>query len=364
MFTSFDPYKVLFYIDDLKKLAKGIITNPVKVSIDLTNVCNHSCFFCNSAYSNCKSNYSQLSYNHVVNIIDCISLNWNNSLKSICFAGGGEPFAHPEASNIFTYVSETYPSLEFSVITNGSLLTSEDCVVLSNTARYVGVSIESATAKTHNKIRRTNDFDHIISNLKELSKLLHSGRMTDICVKVLVNHYNYHELYDLAKICLDCGVSTMHIRPVGIDNVLDRYGNVIGTNYNLKDFSSIISEQYKNIRTLKTDTFNPVIVSHMFNDNMGRIVPFKKCYLTPLSTLCFSADGNCYICVDHRGHDNFNLGSHFPDVNNIISLWGSDYHKSLIDNINPNLCMRCTQLFGNSFIEEAIHKDNMYRNFI
>lgn len=364
MFTSFDAYKVLFQINKLKELANNNIPTPCKVDIDLTNTCNHSCFFCNSAYCKHQSGYAMLAYDHIINIIDTILIHWSDSLKALCFAGGGEPFTHPDASRIFQYVSSKWGDIEYSVVTNGSLLTNHDCQVLSDGARYVGISFESATSGTHKLIRNTNDHSIILRNIKHLCSLLNTGKMTDVCVKVLVNHYNYSELYELSKICLDLGVTSMHIRPVGIDNVLDKSGNIIGTNYNLKKYKDKILDQYSKIETLKTDTFNPVIVSHMFGDDMERILPFNTCRATPLSSLCFSADGTCYICINNRGNESFKLGMHNPDPLNIINLWGSSHHHNLIDNINPNKCMRCTQIFANTFIEEAIIKDNMYRNFI
>lgn len=360
--NSFNPYKALFHVHELEALSNNEIVTPLTVDLDLSNVCNQKCFFCNAAYVRCKSNYSMMSKTHAISIIDAMVTNWP-TLKSMCFGGGGEPFTHPDAIKIIEYTKKN-TDIEIAIFTNATLLTDNDCKILSNSARYVGISFDAATKETYQKIRGVDHFDRTLKNIEKLSKYVGTGTLTDVCVKVLVNHYNYDELLDIAKLCKKLGVSSMHIRPVGIDNVLDKHGNKIGENYNLKEYKEIILNQYEEIEKLKTDSFNPVIVKHMFGENMERIVTFNKCWITPLSNFVFSADGNGYLCINNRGNKNMLLGPHYPDPLNIMNLWGSEHHKTLLSNINPNSCMRCTHNFANEFIEKAILEDNMYKNFL
>ena len=76
------------------------------------------------------------------------------------------------------------------------------------------------------------------------------------------------------------------------------------------------------------------------------------------------ADGNAYVCADHRIEKRFNLGAHYPDPAGILEFWGSFEHRRLIDSIEVDReCGRCTYGEYARQIEEVVIKDGMCLNF-
>ena len=55
------------------------------------------------------------------------------------------------------------------------------------------------------------------------------------------------------------------------------------------------------------------------------------------------ADGKVYFCPDTRHKKEFLLGSHYPDPENILKIWGNERHKKMVFGNSPGLCKtRCT----------------------
>jgi hypothetical protein len=52
-----------------------------------------------------------------------------------------------------------------------------------------------------------------------------------------------------------------------------------------------------------------------------------------------------------------------PDPYEVKRIWGSAYHKTLVEAINPAECMRCGLTQYNEMIENCIERDNLFRNF-
>ena len=78
------------------KYAKNKTIIPGSVDIDLTNVCNQDCFYCNSA-DHRKAKPVQKKYIEYIELLDKLST-WRQytprsigSLNAITYPGGGEP---------------------------------------------------------------------------------------------------------------------------------------------------------------------------------------------------------------------------------------------------------------------------------
>ena len=75
---------------------KGDTSGPITVKIDLTNVCNHSCSFCNMADTLATDN-SIINYKI---LIERLKEAFDLGAKGISFTGGGEPTMHPQFHEI------------------------------------------------------------------------------------------------------------------------------------------------------------------------------------------------------------------------------------------------------------------------
>jgi hypothetical protein len=81
---------------------------------------------------------------------------------------------------------------------------------------------------------------------------------------------------------------------------------------------------------------------HKFSDDFTSVRDFSQCYGAPLLIqLC--ADGNVYLCPDQRHQEDYKIGTHFPEIDNIKTIWGGKLHKELVFGNTPAKCTtRCT----------------------
>ena len=349
-FNPFNSIKVLTHFNNLKSIYEGVFLPPISVDIDPTNICNHKCYYCNNAYyrHNAPQNMPE---GHLIAIGKFIS-NWG--VKAVCIAGGGEPLINQELKDLLPLLKKE--GIESGLITNGSLLNKEYCSILKECSKWVGISFEASCKETYFKIRGIDNFNKVLKNISELNK--YSIHTT---LKFLINPFNYREILDTAKIAKNIGCRSIQIRPIGIDNVLDKNGNILDKNFNMKDQIKEIKDQITACFELEDKNFNIFAVTHKFGENFEKVIKFKKCLATPLFGV-FGADGNFYMCFDNRGKHK--LGSHYPVISNILNLWGSKEHKELLKNINPNECMRCAASTYNQVFENCVINDLWFRNFL
>ena len=182
----------------------------------------------------------------------------------------------------------------------------------------------------------------------------------DIAYKFLIFDYNQHEIYEACKLAKKIGVRDFHARPADFSH--QGMGKKRKpANYDI----NLILDQFKKCHLLENGKFRVFTVMHKFDDELKPRKDFSKCYAAPLCIqLC--ADGNIYFCPDTRHKKEFLLGSHYPDPENILKIWGNSRHKKMVFGDSPVLCRtRCTFAPYNKQCENLFTgKDPMCWRFI
>lgn len=349
--NSFNSWKVSYHIEQLKKIARGDYSMPpVITDIDISNNCNSDCVYCNSKEFRRNCSQRTMPKGHIFKILDFIA-DWG--IKAICWAGGGEPLLNPELMPALYHAKKL--GFENSVVTNGILLDRDYLQCFEDNCRYLGISIDSFQPDIYQQMRRAN-LNKSIADI--ISPILEYKSRLEVSVKINIHPYNYRDLFNTAKIAKEINADQIHFRPVSLDNV----PGVEPVEFP-KDYVSKVYEELEKARGLECDSFKVYTILHKFSVGLGHIMPFEKCRATPIS-IVFSTDGNCYLCTNNRGKQEFRLCSHYPDPENIRNYWNGSYHKKLILDINPQKCMRCTYILYNQLIERGILKDKWNRNFL
>ena len=98
---------------------------PSQVDIDLTNICNQDCFYCNSAEHRKKSPV-QKHYLEYINLLDKLA-GWRahtpnsvGTLHTITYPGGGEPTLLPGYEKVLEHTIDL--GFLTSITTNGTQL--------------------------------------------------------------------------------------------------------------------------------------------------------------------------------------------------------------------------------------------------
>ncbi len=139
------PRKTTFnYYSDLKKL-----------KIEFGELCNINCVMC------WQDHKSRTVLDHKI-VIENVDLEPFDSVD----IQGGEPLAMPEAKAFYEYAASQNKRPFF--MTNGLLINDEwaEKIVLNSAAIYI--SLNAATAKTHEIVNRGSKWDTVMKNIKKL----------------------------------------------------------------------------------------------------------------------------------------------------------------------------------------------------
>ena len=345
-FNAFNKFKGLLHREHFENINSGNFLPPYCVCTDPSNMCNQNCVYCNSNQYRRKSP-GVMTKKHLLNLASFYK-DWR--IQSTIIEGGGEPLIN---TNTMCFIDQCQMyDIEVGIITNGVLINKSMFNSLSG-IRFIGISFDASNKKTYKAIRGTDDFNAVVGNVTELNK---HKKSVDVNLKMLIQEHNYTEIYDFAKLAKEMGCNGAHIKPVAYENLPIK-------KYDLSQHTKEINEGILKAKELESNTFEVHAVMYKFGDTLEHKVKFNKCTSTPIGGV-FGADGNFWLCYNMRGINGFKLGSHNPDPYNIKRLWGGNYHKSLINDIDIGKCMRCGLTGYNEISENCIKQDKLFWKFL
>ena len=156
---------------------------PRQVVWELTLKCNLKCIHCGSSAG--KARNKELSTSEALNL--CRDIAEINS-KEVCFMGG-EPFLRKDWFTLGKEVNDL--GMKLLIISNGTIFNNDIISKLVQLQPYgVSVSLDGATAQTHDYIRGVN------GSFKKLMEFISLSKKAELPVTVIttVNKLNFKEL--------------------------------------------------------------------------------------------------------------------------------------------------------------------------
>ena len=354
MSEIFNPQnKILCHLDKVEALIKNKNPYPITIEIDPSNACNHSCPFCISGHLHLNKYKNTKLFNRTMLKKDIffklaeelVEMN----IEAINWTGGGEPTLNPALSKIINYIKEN-SNTRMGMFTNGTLLTRFNLFeTLCNCLQWVRISMDAGKAETYDKLRVTNkstNFKAVYKNILTLieTKKKLKSKLT-IGVGFVVTKDNYKEILDFANLFKDVNVDYVQYKPEIIqierDETLNKTKEQISADFWLKDVI-VLLEEAKNILKKKYECNAYKIEDLIVNvKNYGR--SYKECLGSQLQP-CIGADGNVYVCTNHRGHKQYSYGSLYES--SFKDIWHNIEKKAVIMNKinNEEKFSKCTHL--------------------
>ncbi len=311
---------------------------PAQVDIDLTNICNQDCYYCNSAEHRAAAPV-QKKYTDYIALIDKLatwrahSPNSYGTTHTITYPGGGEP----TVLNGYEHVVEHTIDHGFltSITTNGSkldrLLDSVPVNKLKKMA-WIGVDIDAGTEELYEQIRRSLTTKSLFSRVKENARALIAAGI-NVDFKCLINPYNDNQ--------------------TAVDDLFDYVKNVKGRMLYFRpviyqDRAHDITDDFKYWAKQASDRTG---VPYLINQNKTQPRTYRRChqmYHFPV----FCAEGYIYVCCDNKGNPNFSIGRW--DQGDFRDLWMKEKHHEIYDRTNVALCRPCRPNPTNNAIQEIL----------
>jgi len=303
----------------------GKVILPASVDIDLTNICNQDCYYCNSAEFR-EEKPVQQKYTDYISLLDKLSTwrqhspNSYGSLHTVTYPGGGEPTLLKGYEKIIEHTIDL--GFLTSITTNGSKLDRLiDSVPVEKLRKmgWIGVDMDAGSEELYEKIRRsipTNGlFDRVVDHIKQLTDM-----KVNVDLKILVGEYNHHEsaLRDIFSLAKKLNVRQIYFRPV-----LSKDGNVFPINQ-LVPMLDKLSNEYQ--------------VKIMYNLSKVNSRNYTRCHQM-FQFPVFCADGYIYTCCENKGNPRFRMASWLE--NDFRDLWLGQRHMEIYDSVNTKLCAPC-----------------------
>ena len=312
---------------------------PAQVDIDLTNVCNQDCYYCNSADFR-REVPVQKKYTEYIALLDRLA-GWRahtpnsyGTTHTITYPGGGEP----TVLTGYEHVIEHTIDLGFltSITTNGSklgqLLDSVEVDKLRKIA-WIGIDIDAGSEALYEQIRRSLTAKSLFSRVCDNAKnLIDAGVNVDF--KCLINplNDNIEAMNDLFALVKRIGGRMIYFRPVIVNG--QAHAITDATLTMLKQ----LSEQYQ--------------LPHWVNTNKTQPRNYKRCHQM-FHFPVFCADGKIYICCEGKGNPQFELCAW--DTGDFRDTWLGERHHDIYNRTRVEFCAPCRPNISNIAIQNILN---------
>lgn len=346
-----DSHKLIYHPDVVARWAKGENIYPIELEIGLTNACNHRCIFCAVDYTGYKPD--RIDSELLIKNLEELSV---KGVKSIIYAGEGEPLLHKDAPDIINRTKSL--GIDAAVSTNGALLTPEisrDCL---KSLTWIRFSVAGITDETYDKVQcgRPGDLAKVLFHMEEAVKVKREQDLhTTLGVQLLLLPDNKDEIVQMAKELRKIGVDYFTIKPFSQH---PQSQHILQVDY--KEMLELESA----VKEFQTDEFKIYFRAHSMQ-KLEEKRCYKHCWALPFMVY-IDAKGNLWPCIVFMGKDELKYGN--LNQESFVSIWEGKRRREIIDYfMNMDLEKNCRELCRldemNRYLEELKHPGE-HVNFI
>ena len=346
-----DSHKLIYHPEIVARWMRGENIYPIELEIGLTNACNHRCIFCAVDYTGYKPDRmdKQLLINNLREIAP-------RGVKSIIYAGEGEPLLHREAPDI---INETKSmGIDAALSTNGVLLTSDISRECLKSLTWVRFSTAGITDGVYDKIQcgARGDLAKVLHNMEEAVKVKRDQHLhTTLGVQLLLLPDNKNEIVRMGRKLRRIGVDYFTIKPFSQHPQSQHILQV--------DYGEML-ELEKEVKELQTDEFAVYFRAHSMKKLRCQRT-YQHCWALPFMVY-IDAKGNLWPCIVFMGKDELRYGNLYD--NSFVDIWEGQHRKEITDyfmqmDLEKNCREACRLDEMNRYLEE-LKNPGEHVNFI
>lgn len=323
-----DSHKLIYHVERVNDWLNGGKIYPIYMEISPSGACNHRCVYCGLDFMEYQKRY--LDSNLLNERISELS---SQGLKSVMFAGEGEPLLHKDIVDIIKHTKKS--KIDAGIATNGVLLKKALAEEIIGDVDWIKVSINGATKETYARIHRSRpeDFSIVIENLSYAQDLKKKhGYKCTLGMQLILLPENQHEVLSLAKLAGDMGLDYLVVKPYSqhLFGKSDTYKDIRYADY-----------QYlaKELASFNTNNFNVIFREKTMKKWDAGSRNYKNCLALPFWSY-IDAGGGVWGCSAYLGDDRFEYGNIYK--NSFKEIWeGEKRRKSLEWTLNKLDIKQC-----------------------
>ena len=318
-----DSHKLLYHVPRVKDWLDGRLVYPIYAEIAATGQCNQRCTFCALDYMG----YENKSQDKDV-LLKRLSEMAGLGLKSVMYAGEGEPLIHKQIGDII--VGTKKASIDVAITTNGVNLHKALAEQILGYTTWIKTSINAGTKETYAKIHRASPsaFERVLKNLSyavELKK--REGYSCTLGAQMVLLEENASEPAILARRAKDIGLDYLVIKPFSQHPMSHgrryedlRYGGYHDVEREVKKYED------KNFKII----FRGYTMKKL--DENGRY--YDRCQALPF-WVYIDAGGNVWGCSAYLGDERFLYGNICE--NTFEEIWTGERRRKSLEMVAKSL---------------------------
>jgi len=204
-----DSHKLIYHVGRVNDWLAGKDIYPIYAEVSPSGTCNHRCTFCGTDFMEYKRRFLDVGiFKERLTEMGALGL------KSIMYAGEGEPLLHKQIDGIIAHTKAS--GIDSALTTNGVLLKEDLAEKLLPDVSWIKVSIAAGTEETYSKLHRANsrDFQKVMANMAAAAKIRDDrGYSCALGMQLLLLPENRDEVALLARQARDIGLDYLVVKP-------------------------------------------------------------------------------------------------------------------------------------------------------
>lgn len=322
-------------------------TFPIYVEISPVGHCNHRCTFCAVDYIGYKAR--SLDF---LNLCQRFTEMAYLGVKSIMFAGEGEPLLHKNIAHLTQTAANN--GLDVAFTTNGVLL--DKLFPVLDSIKWIKISLNAGDEETYEKIHKAKkgDWGKVWNNIEgAISRRSHS---TKLGVQTVVLPDNIQSIPALIRKAKEFGVDYVVLKPYS------QHNSSITHTYEEVKYES---ELFKSFEAQSTPETQIIARTNAMGDWNNHVHKYHTCNATPYFWAYIMATGDVYTCSAYLLNEEFCMGN--INQSSFSDIWLGEKRQKHIEDMKKldiSKCrINCRMNSVNKYLDQIVNAP-VHANFI
>lgn len=241
-------------------------------------------------------------------------------LKSVIYAGEGEPLLHKDAPEILIKTKQM--GIDAAISTNGVLFSPEIAKDCLRTLTWMRFSTAAIHEDIYNQIHcaKQGDLEKVLNNMQEAVCIKKNQKLgTTIGVQMLLLPENKNQAVEMARELRRIGVDYFTIKPFSQHPQSRQLLQV--------DYNQEMMDIEKQVKELEDENFKVYFRTHAMEMLKCKRV-YKQCLALPFMVY-LDAKGNLWPCIVFMGKENFSYGN--LNEESFVQIWEGKNREKLTE---------------------------------